>query len=928
MRIKLFLAVIAATFLACKCEKTPTTKADMSSCVDKAEVKDGIRRVAFLVGVGKYKNGDISRLYGPPKDVQAMKSLLINQYGFPEANVCVLLDEQATVAAFKSNFKTALIDRVEKPEDVAVVFFSGHGSQSRDAKDGGDEQDGWDETWVLHDSRTQGVGDLLDDEVRAELLELAKKTKNVTVILDSCNSGTATRAADENGVVARLAPAPDGQGGAPVKVSLPIDGRGPLADELEHIVVLSASSDGVAALESRGSGVFTDALVEVLGLPERLDYAQVSRRAAPLVTARGSPQVPHFQGPLERFVFDSKERKLPLSWEVRKEEPLEIAGPPLAGISPGAELRIYDKGLAEADFRNPARAKALVVVTSDSQAGSVATTARLKLVSSTEKPKLGDLAVLVRPGNETIKVSVRPRPADQQQGVSEAKVAALKQALQGDPDAKQLVQLVSKSADFELFIASNGSYALAGPEDSVRAFYATEQDVAKALWGQARARALLALKSEPGGLFKDDETIKVELKAAPDANQTACGRSRVNDLKQVNGEWIVPACVAFQVQATVTGDQKMYLGGVAISSDGSTLGFRSPEVVGKGRPVDFGQVIVGGRPFGVPEKIRVFGTRESNMVRWDLLTLATPKMKEELAKEVAPAGDDRGDGVTRGSAESALQRALRPYLAASDDRGLTDGGQAIIEDSEWTSTTVTVRVMPNAWFEQQEVASGQPQPKEYTLSNFDVRPYLPDDESTALYKVLTKGEELAHRDIQYKQHQEWEKPGRTDEQNLMVGIDCSRSIWFAFTRSGLPYNKQNDKFLPTVEMVAPSTPMADYFDRCDNAGLMPGDVLVYRDEGQGDGHVVMVIDPVRRIAWGSHGWDGNVKPGQPQQRGVEYQLIKFKKDWARWDRPTMDLKACWRYRTFAEEAKKGTGVPGVKAFNSATCRLDRCGLEG
>jgi len=38
-------------------------------------------------------------------------------------------------------------------------------------------------------------------------------------------------------------------------------------------------------------------------------------------------------------------------------------------------------------------------------------------------------------------------------------------------------------------------------------------------------------------------------------------------------------------------------------------------------------------------------------------------------------------------------------------------------------------------------------------------------------------------------------------------------------------------------------------------------VLVYRDEKQGDGHVIMVIDPQLQIAWGSHGFDGNAKEG-------------------------------------------------------------------
>ncbi len=87
-----------------------------------------------------------------------------------------------------------------------------------------------------------------------------------------------------------------------------------------------------------------------------------------------------------------------------------------------------------------------------------------------------------------------------------------------------------------------------------------------------------------------------------------------------------------------------------------------------------------------------------------------------------------------------------------------------------------------------------------------------------------------------------------------------------------------------------------------------------------------MIDPEKRIAWGSHGWDGNVSQGLESDTGVEYQLIKYKKDWERWDRSTMTRQACWRYRGF-------TGVPGgpggeergLAAFEDACDERRQCG---
>jgi hypothetical protein len=80
---------------------------------------------------------------------------------------------------------------------------------------------------------------------------------------------------------------------------------------------------------------------------------------------------------------------------------------------------------------------------------------------------------------------------------------------------------------------------------------------------------------------------------------------------------------------------------------------------------------------------------------------------------------------------------------------------------------------------------------------------------------------------------------------------------------------------------------------------------------------------VKRIAWGSHGWDGNVNEGLPADTGVEYQLIKYKKDWQRWDRPGMERRACWLYRTFTAEAR-GLGHPGVKALEGICDPARQC----
>jgi hypothetical protein len=87
----------------------------------------------------------------------------------------------------------------------------------------------------------------------------------------------------------------------------------------------------------------------------------------------------------------------------------------------------------------------------------------------------------------------------------------------------------------------------------------------------------------------------------------------------------------------------------------------------------------------------------------------------------------------------------------------------------------------------------------------------------------------------------------------------------------------------------------------------------------------MVIDPERRIAWGSHGWDGNAKELKVEpDTGVEYQLIKYKKDWERWDRTTMERQACWRYRQIAQEALTPQGQAGTEALGDPCDDKKKC----
>jgi caspase domain-containing protein len=148
---------------------------------------------ALLVGINNYKYSDkISPLAGSLNDVEAMRQVLVGKFEFPSENILVLKDSQATHAAIINAIQTHLIAKAQ-PGDIVVFHYSGHGSQMKDVT--GKMISGLDETLVPFDSRGGQVFDISGAEIHPLLLQLAKKTPNVTFILDSCHSGTLVRGA-------------------------------------------------------------------------------------------------------------------------------------------------------------------------------------------------------------------------------------------------------------------------------------------------------------------------------------------------------------------------------------------------------------------------------------------------------------------------------------------------------------------------------------------------------------------------------------------------------------------------------------------------------------------------------------------------------------------------------------------------------------
>ena len=532
---------------------------------------EGYRRLAVIVGVGQYKNPGVPDLEGPPNDARGIYRLLTdkNGYGFPPENVCLLLDEQATTANFKQAFEKGLVERA-RSNDVAVFYMASHGSQYPDKN--GDEADNSDETLLFHDSRTNGLRDLLDDELNQMLARLHQKTRRITVILDTCNSGTATRGPEGGTVTARFfKPMVDETGTGTADDSSGESGEGMTTKALPGLVVFSAATDSNAALEKNGRGIFTDALLRVMAEvgKQPLTYAQVARLTPPLVAAE-SPQIPYFHGDLTGAVFGNVTRTRPIAWEVSKIEPsIEIAGPPLAGLGKGAEIRIYDGNVSGTDTRDPAKAKATAVVVKSTELN-----AEVKLTatgSGQSRIKPGDLAVLVRPADAFTTLKVRLRPSSEAGGIPDDRVGKLRSVIEQDSEARMLVKLTEGPGDFELSVGAESRLVLKGPENRPRNTYKSDDRVPQSLWQHARQRALLHLRGEGGSELMDNQSLRVSLIPAPDARQNKCSRKGVWQQAEPNSQQVIPLCYAWNLKVTLADESPipLLIGALILSTDGS-----------------------------------------------------------------------------------------------------------------------------------------------------------------------------------------------------------------------------------------------------------------------------------------------------------------------------------------------------------------------
>jgi hypothetical protein len=157
------------------------------------------KQLALIIGINEYKPSlnemaadsrrSWTNLDGCVNDANAMRDLVVSKYAFKTEHITTLFNSDASreriIAALEKLVTNA------KKGDVVFIYYAGHGSQVKNSLS--IEADKKDETIVPADAWKKGVSDIRDKELAKYFNLLLDKGVLLTVIMDSCHSGSGSR---------------------------------------------------------------------------------------------------------------------------------------------------------------------------------------------------------------------------------------------------------------------------------------------------------------------------------------------------------------------------------------------------------------------------------------------------------------------------------------------------------------------------------------------------------------------------------------------------------------------------------------------------------------------------------------------------------------------------------------------------------------
>lgn len=540
---------------------------------------------ALLIGCTTYDHLPPSlHLQGPANDVAIMQELLCQRFKFANDRVVMLTESvgrselRPTRANIEREFRR-LGNEAQKGEQI-VIFLAGHGTQQPDTNPSPDdpEPDGLDELFLPADIQAWdgGIGRvpnaIVDDELRSWLQVLEQRGAAVTVIVDSCHSGTMTRGMGERsrqiprGVLVPLEKFPEHSDNAQsnhspfASVQTRGAGRRDAFLDTPSVIAIYAAQSSEATVErllpSEGQdrkpyGLLTYTLAQILSrstepMTCRELVQQIQTRYAGSGRSAPTPMIEGKDRDREVFGFNvwPDRSRILLG---KKGRGWTINAGLLQGVTQGSVLAVFSSAEGQANAK-VGYVRAQVVRTID--ADVVACDEQGKLLASSPPEKGRCELVFVDAGNMQLRVAVT-----EGQSVDSGQVEQIRDILQSQAvSERQLLKVAETPEEADWLVRISLNSVLLVPADSgvsdkgdseQRPLNSigphpidatTEAWLSKALLRIARAANLKNIAANESSMTKTGESVRIDLRVEKERTSQPLDDATRSSLK--NGDKI------------------------------------------------------------------------------------------------------------------------------------------------------------------------------------------------------------------------------------------------------------------------------------------------------------------------------------------------------------------------------------------------------
>ncbi|KAJ7800245.1 caspase domain-containing protein [Mycena olivaceomarginata] len=168
-----------------------TTNQEHEPVANPSARVDGQSYKALLIGIRgtKTQSEEYPELKGSHKDVEKIKALLIDTYGYRDPDITILIDDGIAghVQPTRANILTAIHNLVKGAKAGDHFFFHYCGHSMRVENRSNTEEDGMDECLIPSDGVHMHI---LDNELNAALVLPLPSGCQLVAVLDTCHSGS------------------------------------------------------------------------------------------------------------------------------------------------------------------------------------------------------------------------------------------------------------------------------------------------------------------------------------------------------------------------------------------------------------------------------------------------------------------------------------------------------------------------------------------------------------------------------------------------------------------------------------------------------------------------------------------------------------------------------------------------------------------